>query len=105
MGDIPQIDPEEVSGHVDHFTKFEGNIAFGSRFDLAAIGERSEGVLFAAFAFEPVIIVLAHFFLQDEHEPVGNGCQHVLGTVRTDSDQFSVFSCSYALPADACQLS
>lgn len=86
MCNVSQINPEEVPGHIDHLAELEGNIALGPKLDLAAISQWSEGILLGALAFEPVVIILAHLLLQDQHQSVGNCRQHVLGTMRTDSD-------------------
>ncbi len=83
MGNVSEIDPQEISGHVDHFTEFEGDVALGTELDLAAVSEGSEGVLLAAFALEPVVVVLSNAVLYHQHQSVGYCRQHVLPAVGT----------------------
>lgn len=82
----------------------EGNVAARTIFNLAAIREGVEHVLFVAFAFEAIAIVLSNLLLQSSHNSVGEHCQHFVAAMDADSGQFAILSSCHILPAGASQL-
>jgi hypothetical protein len=73
---------EEVLCHVDELMDFEGNVASGFVFDFAAVGQRVEGVLLAAPAFESVAVVFGNLLLEKHHESVGNRSDEIFVAVQ-----------------------
>lgn len=101
-GYFSEVDMEEVLGDVYEFVDLEGNVAPGFVFDLAALAQRIEGVLFSASAFEPVCVVLCHLLLQKREQTVGGGCDHVLlQAVHAVCCQLSLVGRGHALSATA----
>lgn len=66
----------EILCQIDELVQIEGNIAPGFELDFADTAVQSvECELFAAFAFETVIVVVVDLFFEDEGEFVGKSWQ------------------------------